>query len=435
MRRLHFFTLIILCTGYVYPQSPLTTHTLGLDHPDNAAPATIDDFTWLTGRWEGSGFGGITEETWNPPLGGTMVGTFRLVTDQGPSFYEMLLLVPEGNSISYKVKHFHPDFTGWEEKDEHVSFPLVRLTGDAAYFHGLTLQRDGDRCIHYLAMRQQDGLFLETRLDYLRQTYAVTDVRKSIDEIVPPVQQIPVMLLASYHMGNPQADMYNLKADDVLAPKRQDEIQAVVDRLAEWHPTKIAIESPFGDSATIAEYHAYLHGDRLLRRSEDEQIGYRLAKQLGHETVYPIDLQSNMDMASLGRVIASDPERFGPYMAMVQELGPKIISLMDSWLSNGSIGSMLYKMNDPYIIEKSLSLYFHAFVPVVSGKDYAGADLVADWYKRNLRTVSNLHQISDRADDRILIIFGQGHIPLFKHFLEESPYFRVEDVQEYLRGL
>jgi hypothetical protein len=83
-------------------------------------------------------------------------------------------------------------------------------------------------------------------------------------------------MLGSYHMSNPGADMFNLKADDVLAPKRQAEIQALVDRLAKWAPTKIAIEAPFGDSLTKARYHAYLRGEHELRKRAPHVFSYVL---------------------------------------------------------------------------------------------------------------------------------------------------------------
>jgi hypothetical protein len=92
-------------------------------------------------------------------------------------------------------------------------------------------------------------------------------------------------------------------------------------------------------------------------------------------------------------------------------------------------------MNSRELNDLSHAIYFQAFLPIVRGDDYAGADLVSTWYQRNLRIFSNLHQISDNPDDRILIIYGQGHMPLFQRFAEDSPHFRLDDVQEYLKGL
>jgi hypothetical protein len=416
-------------------QSKLTEHTLRLDSAEHVAAATIDDFAWLAGRWEGTGFGGIVEEVWSPPLGGDMVGTFRMIKDGASAFYEMLLLTPDSNTITYKLKHFGPDFTGWEEKDGFITFRLVKATPDALYFHGLTLKREGDRCKHYIAMKQQDGSHREALLEYQRRDQPGDSSAKEFLASVPEISQVPLLILGSYHMSNPGADMFNLKADDVSTDTRQQEINAITNRLALWNPTKIAIESPFGDSATVAQYKAYLRGAHELRNSEEEQIGFRLAKQLGHETIYPIDVKMGLNNDALEEVIASDPAKYGPYMQELQEIGKAAITQIGQWLSTGTIGSVLYQMNSKEMNDLSHAIYFRNFLPLVRGDDYAGADLVSTWYQRNLRIISNLHPISDSPDDRILIISGQGHAPLFHRFAEDSPYFRVDNVRTYLKGL
>src|SRR5687767_2400671 len=72
--------------------------------------------------------------------------------------------------------------------------------------------------------------------------------------------QSPIMILGMYHMSNPGLDAVNLDADDVLQPKRQREIQELVDRLAKFRPTKIAVEAPYR-STTVPD------------RSEERRVG------------------------------------------------------------------------------------------------------------------------------------------------------------------
>src|SRR5262249_36777547 len=99
-----------------------------------------------------------------------------------------------------------------------------------------------------------------------------------------------VMVLGTYHMANPGHDMFNLKADDVLAPKRQAEIAEVMAVLKKFNPTKIAVERTVGDSRITKDYADYLAGTHELTRNEIEQLGFRLAKTLGHKTVYAVDV-------------------------------------------------------------------------------------------------------------------------------------------------
>lgn len=54
-----------------------------------------------------------------------------------------------------------------------------------------------------------------------------------------------ILILGTYHLDNPGRDSVNVRVDDVLAEKRQREIAFVLDRLANFKPTKIAIEASY----------------------------------------------------------------------------------------------------------------------------------------------------------------------------------------------
>ncbi|MEM9233996.1 MAG: DUF6265 family protein, partial [Pseudomonadota bacterium] len=63
-----------------------------------------------------------------------------------------------------RVKHFHPDITGWEEKGDFISFALKSTDSRSAEFSGLSFNLEGkDRLIISLRMRSGDGeVFTET---------------------------------------------------------------------------------------------------------------------------------------------------------------------------------------------------------------------------------------------------------------------------------
>ena len=48
----------------------------------------------------------------------------------------------------------------------------------------------------------------------------------------PNSEAIQVMILGSYHMGNPGQDLHNVKVDDVRTPAKQAELADVAARLA-----------------------------------------------------------------------------------------------------------------------------------------------------------------------------------------------------------
>src|SRR5258705_8038217 len=105
-----------------------------------------------------------------------------------------------------------------------------------------------------------------------------------------PPARAEVLVLGVYHMNNPGHDIFNSQADDVLAPKRQAEIAQVVEALKKFQPTKIAVEAEVGNKRTPQQYADYLAGKHELTRNEVEQIGFRLGKDLGHKTIYPVDV-------------------------------------------------------------------------------------------------------------------------------------------------
>lgn len=132
--------------------------------------ATLEQVGWLVGQWRGQGIGGAPAmESWLPPTGDTMVGTFVQSTEEGGiRFTEHMYLMEEGGSIVLRLKHFNADLTGWEEKGDMLTFRLVAIEPCAAYFHALTLRcEDRDKPGEGLvaAVRMQSGGELLFRFD------------------------------------------------------------------------------------------------------------------------------------------------------------------------------------------------------------------------------------------------------------------------------
>ncbi len=72
-----------------------------------------------------------------------------------------------------------------------------------------------------------------------------------------------VLVLGTYHMANPGHDLFNMPADDVLAPGRQAEIAELAAVLKKFKPTKIAIEND-SQRKLNERYTQYLAGKYVL---------------------------------------------------------------------------------------------------------------------------------------------------------------------------
>lgn len=168
-RVLVYASISLLCAFPVSAQEPLTEHTVQIGEQSAARERiSINEMSWLAGHWVGEGLGGYAEEIWSPPRGEVMMGVFRVYEGDKPRFYEFLTLEEEAGSIVMRLKHFNPDFTGWEEKDKHVSFPFVRKEKGMYQFDGLTLHPEGDKLIIYVALRRRDGAAREEAFRYRR---------------------------------------------------------------------------------------------------------------------------------------------------------------------------------------------------------------------------------------------------------------------------
>ena len=106
--------------------------------------AEVSELSWLAGAWSGDGISGPAREVYSPPAGGVIVGHFIQQRGDDVGFYELITVRPDGNSITYCLRHFNADLTAWEEKNEVQCFPLIARERNAWYFNGLTVRRKGN---------------------------------------------------------------------------------------------------------------------------------------------------------------------------------------------------------------------------------------------------------------------------------------------------
>ena len=215
------------------------------------------------------------------------------------------------------------------------------------------------------------------------------------------------MVLGTYHMANPGHDVYNMQADDVRAPKRQQELAELTDALAKFQPTKIAIEADPDDQTIGAALQDYLAGKHELSRNEIEQIGFRLAKQLGQKQLYPVDVKGEFP---LQRVMdyAKAKDRSQELEKIMSSIG-KSVAEEESYVKRHTILESLLYMNSPRSVAADNDFYMQTASFGEDG-DYAGPDLLTDWYGRNIRIHSNILKLIASPGDRILVIYGAGHL-------------------------
>ncbi|NHF60489.1 hypothetical protein FK220_014130 [Flavobacteriaceae bacterium TP-CH-4] len=151
--------------------SVYTQNTLSLEEGSASPRADLSQISWMEGHWRGEAFGGITEEIWSPPMGGSMMFSFKLVVEGAVSFYELGHIRQLDDTLVFELKHFHGDLKGWEEKEEVQRFKLVKTEGNRLYFEGFTFEKvSGDEINIYASIQQEDGTQEEVTFNYKRPT-------------------------------------------------------------------------------------------------------------------------------------------------------------------------------------------------------------------------------------------------------------------------
>ncbi len=240
---------------------------------------------------------------------------------------------------------------------------------------------------------------------------------------------IEVMVLATYHMSNPGHDAVNMQVDDVLQPKRQQELEAIAKQLESFRPTKIAVEAK--SSAPTYIWKATLDpADLKTKRDETFQLGERLALRGGLDKVYGVDNDGDFNFEP---VKAMDDRQTGGVRTRRMMAGIQaFVEEADRRQQTMTIGQSLAWMNTPEAIRRNSSVYMES-LSIADGDNQPAAKLDADWYERNLRIWGKVLQIA-KPGDRILLIYGQGHAYWLRTLVQEMPGYKLVDPLQYLHS-
>ncbi len=254
-----------------------------------------------------------------------------------------------------------------------------------------------------------------------------------------------VMLLGTFHFSYRNLDIIKTeKADqiDFTSEESRKDIQKITDRMAKFKPTKIAVEvMPEKQAKMDSLYQAYLNGSYELEMDEVYQIGFRLAKQLGHQRVYCINAMGDIDTYQKPGVtkfeVREDKkermEKFWTYMRAKTIERAEIDK--ELYRQNGSVYKVIQKFNQPETIRRRHENYFRdAFQYEEKEHDYTGVDWYsATWFNRNLRIFRNIQRITESPNDRILVIYGAAHLATIQQAVESSPTHRLAPAHKLLR--
>ena len=242
-------------------------------------------------------------------------------------------------------------------------------------------------------------------------------------------KRLQVMVLGVYHFRNPNADVVKTNFPDHLSAAKQKEIADVLDALARFAPTKIFVEAVPESQSLKDDYAQYLKGSYVLTANETDQLGYRLAKRLGHKQVFGADHKIGMDISAV--MAAANQTKNTAFLSTFQTVIAEV-QAMQKRHESATVMQALTELNDPALQQRTKDIYLQ-MARVSNGESYVGADVLTNWYQRNFRIFSNIVRMIDPSDTRVLVIFGQGHAPYLRDAVMSSPDMKLVEPIAFLK--
>jgi hypothetical protein len=245
----------------------------------------------------------------------------------------------------------------------------------------------------------------------------------------PAPAKAHVLVLGTFHMANPGRDILNMQVDDMLAPKRQAEIEQFVAALEQFRPTKIAVEVEPTNKEFAQRYQDYLTGKYALKADEVDQIGLRMAKRLGHKQLYPINIMADFPFEAMQKFV----EKHHHEQILNDDIA-RTQKELEAWskiLQEGTVGQALVAVNRDEEVRDGQAVYMD-FARFAGDGEYPGPDLLAAWYGRNARIFGNLRNVIDSPNDRVLVIYGSGHEFWLQQNVLQSRDLVLERLSDYV---
>jgi len=211
-----------------------------------------------------------------------------------------------------------------------------------------------------------------------------------------------VFILGSLHFNQDGADFFTESS--------QHQLRILNDKLVEFAPDVVCVEVPSQEQDTLDAIYASLpidvfsdyetmRNDSSTYQDEAVQIGMRLGKTLDFGKIYAID--ETLDLPAFDIPDALKPS-FEQHMQF----------LMDEKNAPTSGYGTLY---DRILFTNTEEWSYHhhqlyiELNEVGAGQTHEGANMLGEWYKRNLRIFANLQKLCKKYK-RIFVIYGAGHL-------------------------
>jgi hypothetical protein len=206
---------------------------------------------------------------------------------------------------------------------------------------------------------------------------------------------------------------FHFEQDEEVIRTKEKEVIELVDYLAQFNPTKVALEWEKSEESNLNEL--YKSSIEQYSVDEIEQVGFRLAKKLDHDQIYAVNWAGHLtqnDLNNLNNTIQDSYPDLLETMNLMNENTPSIhsdIPLIDSFRD----------LNTKHVIREYEKMYLSfAEVSNRSG-DMVGINFLNKWMERELMIFKNTVEVSQGfPEDRILLLLGSDHLWMLRKMFE-----------------
>jgi hypothetical protein len=276
------------------------------------------------------------------------------------------------------------------------------------------------------------GLFSADLKNFLLSAILALLSTQADAQALSPTPRIKILLLGSSHFTPSTSDVNKTAAVDLTTVSRQLQVQAVVQKLVAFHPQQLFVEQSVARQSQLDSlYQAYQQGRYVLRSSELDQIGFQTARQLQLLRLGAVNYPSKM----AGDPVIAYAQQHGQQaiLAGLDAQGKALTAEQDQRGQELPLKEYLIYLNTPASLNNNAAFYTQYLVRIGAGKEYPGVDLVSDWYATNLHIYANILRQVKPTDKAVLLLFGQGHIPILKALFASNPAFEVVEVATVLK--
>jgi hypothetical protein len=257
-----------------------------------------------------------------------------------------------------------------------------------------------------------------------------------IDSLLRGNEQVPkTLLVGSWHFNYPGLDAHKAEDDlkiNIYSDKRQAELKELLDYISVFKPTKILVESGANTGYLQHNYREYEKGNEELYASERSQIGMRLANRFALDTIYGVNawsmgwhLSEKRDSTMTKTYTDSIYDRH--YYGGNDEISQRYnrwYRYKDEQEVKRTLLESFKNMNS----EKELDRGFGGYLAggQFESENFEGPDALSIiWFNRNLRIFKNIKDIDYNEEDRILVLFGAGHVSILRWLFQCTPEFEL----------